>query len=66
MQISALETTTIHSLNDYSQQTSKILSQALQFDIQWIPEQIIVNLAYQMHKTFLLFTIKRIISSKEI
>src|SRR5260370_36536065 len=65
-QVSALKAITIHLLDDRSQQSPKLLGNALHFRVPWISQQIIINVAYQVNETLLLPTRQRIIGRIEI
>src|SRR5437016_9061267 len=66
VQVSAHEAVTVHCLYYRSQKRSELLGDAFQFCVEWILEQIFVDVAYEMHEAFLLLTVQRIISRVEV
>lgn len=65
-QVPGFEAAPINRLDDSTQQRPELLDHAFEFRIQWVSQQIIVNISYQMYKTLLLLALERIVRRVEI
>ena len=66
LQMSLLQAEAVNGLDNRLQYIAKLLGQAFEFYVQWIFQQVVVDVPYKVNETLLLWARQRVIDGVEI